>query len=152
CLLQAHPTWGPTQLSAALRFTADRAAAPDNDYGYGTVRAFAASAFPVDVTPRPGAPATLGLRGLNPFTPGRDRTAVGLTSGSAAAQEAHLDVLDLQGRRVRALWRGVVGPSASYRWEWDGRDDRGRTVGSGAYWFRLYTNGAVSTVPVVALR
>src|SRR5262249_53368929 len=149
----AHPTWGPVQLSAALRFTADRAATPDTTYGYGTVRAYDASAFPVDVTPRPGAPAKLALRGPNPFIPGQGRTAVGLTTGNMyAAHEAHLDVIDLQGRRVRTLWRGVVGPAVSYRWEWDGRDDNGRLVGSGAYWLTLSAKGAVSTVGVVALR
>jgi len=46
----------------------------------------------------------------------------------------------------------VVGPAVSYRWEWDGRDDNGRLVGSGAYWLMLSAHGAVSTVAVVALR
>jgi subtilisin family serine protease len=46
-LLEAHPLWTPAQVRAALMSTADRAAQPDNDYGWGIIDLPAAlQAFP----------------------------------------------------------------------------------------------------------
>lgn len=41
-ILEAHPGLGPEQVRDALRETADRAYAPDNDYGWGLVDAYEA--------------------------------------------------------------------------------------------------------------
>jgi serine protease AprX len=41
-LLEAHPTWTPAQVRNALMTTANRAASPNNDYGWGIVNAAAA--------------------------------------------------------------------------------------------------------------
>jgi serine protease AprX len=49
-LLEAHPLWTPAQVRAALMSTADRADAPDNDYGWGIVNLPAA----LDAFPEPG--------------------------------------------------------------------------------------------------
>ncbi len=41
-LVEAHPDWTPGEVIAALRQSATRAAAPDNEYGWGVVRALQA--------------------------------------------------------------------------------------------------------------
>jgi subtilisin family serine protease len=38
-VLNAHPDWTPAQVREALLSTADRAATPDNDFGWGRIRA-----------------------------------------------------------------------------------------------------------------
>jgi len=45
-LLEAHRDWTPAQVRAALMNTANNAATPDNDYGWGVVNAAAAAAYP----------------------------------------------------------------------------------------------------------
>jgi len=57
-LLEAHPLWTPAQVRAALMSTADRADAPDNDYGWGIVNLPAA----LDAFPEPG-PVGIRLAG-----------------------------------------------------------------------------------------
>jgi hypothetical protein len=48
------------------------------------------------------------------------------------AGEVQLDLLDLSGRRVRTLARGVFAPG-THQMTWDGRDDGGRLLSPGAY-------------------
>ncbi|MBM3286851.1 MAG: T9SS type A sorting domain-containing protein [Candidatus Eisenbacteria bacterium] len=51
-----------------------------------------------------------------------------------------LEIFDVAGRRVRALFDGrSESPTGQIRW--DGRDDAGRKVGSGVYLVRLKSNG-----------
>lgn len=59
-LLEAHPEWGPADLRWALMSTADRAASPDNDYGWGIIDVVAA----LDAEPMPG-PLSLRPSGAN---------------------------------------------------------------------------------------
>ncbi len=62
-LAEAHPEWGPTEIRDAMLMTADRAAFPDNDYGWGRINLEAALMwtplvypFPFDlVAPEDGA-------------------------------------------------------------------------------------------------
>jgi hypothetical protein len=56
------------------------------------------------------------------------------------AAEAGVEVLDLQGRRVRVLHRGLAG-TGPLALAWDGRDDRGRETPAGLYFARA-TAGA----------
>ena len=58
-----------------------------------------------------------------------------------------LEVLDLQGRRVRVLSRGELAAGAHVA-SWDGRDDAGRAVPSGSYLLRLSGAGSVATAKV----
>ncbi len=68
-----------------------------------------------------------------------------------AAQRVDLAVYSIAGERVRALVSGPVsiGEVAA---EWDGRDDRGRKVGSGVYVFRLAGERASATRKVALVR
>jgi hypothetical protein len=53
-----------------------------------------------------------------------------------AAGRASLAIHDVAGHRVRTLLDGAVGVGER-SFVWDGRDDAGRTVASGVYFYRL---------------
>ncbi len=69
----------------------------------------------------------------NPFNPVTE-----IRFGLAVAGWARLDVLDAQGRRLRGLAAGEYA-AGQHRLQWDGRDDEGRPVASGVYFYRLET-------------
>ncbi|MDM7916763.1 MAG: M14 family zinc carboxypeptidase [Candidatus Eisenbacteria bacterium] len=67
-----------------------------------------------------------------------------------ATLTSRLSIHDPQGRVVREL-RTVPSATGWHEVVWDGRDDAGRRVPSGAYWVRLWTPGATRTVRVVRI-
>ncbi|MEZ4386430.1 MAG: FlgD immunoglobulin-like domain containing protein [Candidatus Krumholzibacteriia bacterium] len=82
-----------------------------------------------DLAAAPGG-RLLGAR-PNPFNP---RTTVRFEL--ASDQPIALDVYDLTGRRVRRLANGAFA-AGQHGVDWDGRDDRGRSLASGIYLVRL---------------
>ena len=82
----------------------------------------------------------------NPFNP---RTTLRFDLPRASA--ARLTVYDVAGRLVRALVDERLAEGA-HEIAWDGRDDAGRPVGSGAYVARLEVEGAVSSSRLALLR
>jgi len=70
--------------------------------------------------------------------PARTDGVITLTLSRAGAVDA--GIFDVQGRRVRALFRGDL-PAGATAWRWDGRDERGRPVSGGIYWVRASTTG-----------
>jgi hypothetical protein len=74
----------------------------------------------------------------NPFNPSTtiafEIPAAGGDPG--AAQAVALAIYDLRGRKVRTLIDGKRKPGR-YTVHWDGRDDRGQSVGSGVYLYRV---------------
>lgn len=103
-------------------------------------------------TPAESAPDSLDAPVLNssaapnPFNP---RTVIRFELPDEAA--ISLVIFNGRGERVRSLWNGVLprGPQAQ---KWDGRDDRGRPVSSGVYFYRLVVRDAVETRRLVLLR
>ncbi len=80
----------------------------------------------------------------NPFNPSTD-----LQFSLPADARVELDVFDVSGRKVRALL--VADLSAGLHGvPWNGRDDAGRNLASGAYYARLTVDG-VTTVKSVSL-
>lgn len=73
----------------------------------------------------------------NPFNPG---TTIRLELPRAT--EVRLDIHDLQGRLVRQLVREWM-PAGGYDIPWDGRDEGGRGLGSGLYFYRVQAAGEV---------
>ena len=67
----------------------------------------------------------------NPFNPSTTISFSVSQSGSAM-----LEIYDLTGGHVRTLLSGEVGPG-NHSVQWDGRDERGTSVGSGVYFYRL---------------
>jgi hypothetical protein len=98
-------------------------------------------------SPAPAPAAGLGLAAApNPFNP---RTTLRLDGGESQAGVLSLDVFDLGGRRVRALWRGEAG-AARRGIPWDGADDHGRALPGGTYVARLAgPAGVVASVKLV---
>ncbi len=83
----------------------------------------------------------------NPFNP-VTRIAFGL----AATGPVELAIFDLQGRLVRSLLRGRSLEPGRHEAEWDGRDDGGRGVPSGAYLCRLQAGGRADSRRLLLLK
>ena len=62
-----------------------------------------------------------------------------------------LSVYNLKGEQVKALVHTVQGPGA-FSVAWDGRDGKGRSVGSGIYLCRLTSNGKTMEIRLAALK
>lgn len=82
----------------------------------------------------------------NPFNP---RTRVYLELQTAGA--ANVQLYDSRGRLVRSLHDGPL-PAGRSAFDWDGRDQAGRPVGSGVYWVRAEVPGAKLARPIALIR
>jgi hypothetical protein len=72
----------------------------------------------------------------NPFNPATSIAyGVPRLEGQAAVAVG-IEVFDVQGRLVRRLFQGTQA-AGTYKTLWDGRDDRGKRVHSGIYFYRL---------------
>lgn len=94
----------------------------------------------------PATDAAILTASPNPFNP---RTTLRFDLPRAGA--ARLAVFDLAGRQVRTLVDGSL-PPGPHAIAWDGRDDAGRPVGSGAYVARLEADGVVSSARLGLIR
>jgi len=89
---------------------------------------------PVDVDLGIGAPRLALLQNSpNPF-----RSSTTLQFHLPRAQEARLSVFDVSGRLVRTLATGAM-DGGEHHLAWDGTDESGRPVTSGAYFYKLIT-------------
>lgn len=70
----------------------------------------------------------------NPF-----RTKTALVLDASVAQAVRVEVVTLSGRRLRTLATAEIGPGQT-RFDWDGTDADGRTVGSGVYFLRVVSS------------
>jgi hypothetical protein len=82
----------------------------------------------------------------NPFNP---HTTISFSTGRR--QAAEIAVYDLTGRLVRRLWSGQAETTVRSV-DWDGRDDSGRQLPSGAYFVRLKGDVAHEVQKVMLLR
>jgi hypothetical protein len=80
--------------------------------------------------PGPGIELTSGRP--NPF--GASGTV--MSFALAAGEAAHVEILDMRGRRVRRLWNGS-GTGDLQSVAWDGRTDEGWIAPTGIYFARL---------------
>ena len=78
--------------------------------------------------------------------------------GSArfGARAIEVEIFDVQGRLIREIRGGspdgAGGAANLARLRWDGRDDRGRLLGSGRYWLRVREGDRAATRPLLILR
>ncbi len=86
----------------------------------------------------------------NPF---HHATAISYTVAGAgeAPRPVRLDVFDVQGRRVRTLVDDPQAPG-SYTTPWDARNDQGRQVEAGVYFYRLTAGGETLTRKLTVIR
>ncbi|HXL15098.1 MAG TPA: FlgD immunoglobulin-like domain containing protein, partial [Methylomirabilota bacterium] len=82
----------------------------------------------------------------NPFNP---HTSIRFTLASPA--RVRLMIFDVSGARVRTL-ADVPMPAGEHHITWDGTNDRGRDLASGAYFYRLEANGVVEAKKLILLR
>ena len=81
----------------------------------------------------------------NPFNP---RTDITFTVPDGVGGTAELSVFTLRGEKVRAIISGPRAPG-TYTVSWDGRNDRGETLPSGIYLYRLTSGGESMTRKMV---
>ncbi|MCH7761338.1 T9SS type A sorting domain-containing protein [candidate division TA06 bacterium] len=65
--------------------------------------------------------------------------------------EISLRIFDLSGQLVKTLFEGVGG-AGTQRVTWDGRDERGRAVSTGVYFYRLKAGDFTSTRKLILFR
>lgn len=76
---------------------------------------------------------TLSQNHPNPFNP---RTAIEFYNPKSVSVKVTLEVFNILGQRVKQLFDGSAPPGMT-RVEWDGRDESGRTVATGIYFYRM---------------
>lgn len=91
-------------------------------------------------------PTVLGDAYPNPFNP-----RVVIPFSLAVPGRVELTIYDLSGRRIRTLASGYYNRGQA-RVEWDGRDDIGELVSSGAYVYRIKTDRLTSARKLVLLK
>jgi len=143
--------------TARLRVTLERSSSGSADgelsldpvrgtTGSGTLLEMTYGALQVTLPASPiEAPAILPAR-PNPFV---SETEISFSQPTAGP--ASLRLFDVTGRLVRTLHEGSAN-AGPQRLRWDGRDDRGRTVGVGIYFVRLTAGGLVRTERILRLR
>jgi hypothetical protein len=89
---------------------------------------------------------TLGQNSPNPF----NRSTV-ISYELSAEGHATLNVYDTAGRLVRTLVHGEK-KAGLYRTEWDGKDQHGRTVGSGVYFYSFHAGSFADTRKMILFR
>jgi hypothetical protein len=106
----------------------------------------------VDLTKAPDPAASIAPPALATMrmaaSPQPFHERVSLAFSLPEAGDATLTIHDLAGRRVRTLVRGAQIAGAHVA-PWDGRDDRGRSVGAGVYYARLATAGGSARTTLV---
>lgn len=94
----------------------------------------------------PAAGAVLAVHAWpNPFNP---ETTIALEG--SLREPARVTIYDVGGRRVRELWAGVLQGEKTLAW--DGRNDAGRAVSSGAYFVRVSMPSQTRTLKLVLLK
>ena len=84
----------------------------------------------------PIVPAKYGLyvNYPNPFNP---NTKISFQLDKAT--QAELNIYNLKGQLVKSLFNGNIEPKKVYYFNWDGKNEEGKTVTSGTYVYRLKT-------------
>jgi hypothetical protein len=105
---------------------------------------------PFDPTAAPEPGEAVQLR-LSPGRPNPFGAETVLSFGLPQPGPVHLAVFDAAGRRVRTLVAGEM-PAGPQEVVWDGTDDSGRDLASGAYFARLESGGTVRLQSLVIIK
>jgi hypothetical protein len=136
-------------LSPSVRTYEDRTIEPGVEYRYmvGILTADGREIRSLEVAACSGAmPLALDQNVPNPFNP---RTSIGFSV--PGSEQVGIDIYDPTGRLVRRLIDKPM-DTGRYDVEWDGRDNNGRTVASGVYFYRLTVGKQTSTKKMILLR
>ncbi|MEO0293302.1 MAG: T9SS type A sorting domain-containing protein, partial [candidate division WOR-3 bacterium] len=80
-----------------------------------------------------------------PVTPGIS------SIGSPVSHSVQLDIYDIAGREVRKLFNGQIN-TKDYLIDWDLRDENGKVVPSGVYFYRLTIDEKTESNKIVVVR
>ncbi len=105
-------------------------------------------AVPVGMPETGREPSATGLAGVFPNPSGSGTT---IHFDVARSMDVQVEVFDVAGRQVRAVWHGSVAVGR-HSVGWDGRDSSGRAVAGGMYFVRLTGDGVDQTEKVTVLR
>jgi len=141
----SYPVDGTITLSLRLTFANVAHGIEIGGVAIGTLPAPTAIGDPPP-TPDSRASSRLGQNRPNPFNPS---TVIDYELKHAG--EIELRIFSAQGRLVRTLLHGNAAPG-SYRAAWDGRDDGGRPLPSGAYYYQLKAGDMEESKPMILLR
>ena len=138
------PAWeGITGLSASLNSQTISIDVHGNESGYAVLLSDEVTGGETPVTPQ----ATyLEQNYPNPFNP-----ATMIAFGLKEQGPVSLRIYDAAGRQVRVLVNEAR-EAARYEEIWDGRDDGGRAVASGIYFYHLTTGGRTQSRKMLLLR
>jgi choice-of-anchor B domain-containing protein len=92
-----------------------------------------------------------GLVRLSPAAPNPSRGATTLALDVPRPTDLTLVVFDASGRRVRTLAAGPF-PQGRHAVDWDGRDDAGRALPSGAFFARLVAGDSQQSTKILLTR
>ncbi len=166
--------WTPSASATSMQFLSTTGPIPDLLVSDGP-RALLlrpGQATIVAVGEEPSPPRALPLVVSVAPNPMGERAEIWVFDASArlGSGAIEVEIFDVQGRVVRRIHAGAgrsagrtAAPAASgsratgapsdlARLAWDGRDDRGRRVGSGRYWLRVRAGAREATRPVLILR
>jgi hypothetical protein len=151
--------WTPSSSATSMQFLATTGPIPDLLVSDGS-RALLlrpGQATIVGVAEEPTPPRAMPLVVAVAPNPLSDRVDVRVFDASArlGSGAIGMDVFNVQGRLVRRIALGAPagsGPTSVISWVWDGRDDRGRRLGSGRYWLRVRAGAREATRAVLILR
>ena len=142
---------GGMQVPASERSFTDIGVNPGERYEYrlGVVLLDGSEVYSEPVTVTTVAPGfVLRQNTPNPFT-----TTTTIEYAIAERSNVSLSIYDAAGRRVRSLVEAVQDPRAGgYSISWDGKNDRGETVASGVYVYRLNAGKAIVSKKLMLLR
>jgi hypothetical protein len=135
---------GAITLSLRLHFTNSAHAIEIGAVGISTLPGTTAVEEPIPVSPE--VSSLLGQNRPNPFNP-----STVIEYELKHEGNVRIRVFNAPGRLVRTLIEGNAEPGR-YRTEWDGRDDAGRAMPSGAYYYQLSTGELEESKPMILLR
>ncbi len=152
-MVQQFPNKTPTEIRQALISTARTdnftGAVPNNKWGYGKIDVMATlQLLPVDEAGEESfVPQTMELlqNYPNPFNP---TTVIPYAVNERA--EIQISVINILGQQIRNLFSGMQNPG-SYQIIWDGKDEAGRSVSSGIYFYRLHAGNIAQTRKMILL-
>ncbi len=92
-------------------------------------------------------PSLTGLKAYpNPFNP---ETSISFNLNKA--EQVKVEIYNIKGQRVRTLFDGLS-KSGRQRLVWNGRDDKGKAIGSGLYFARVKTSDQTQVIKMILLK
>jgi len=83
--------------------------------------------------------------------PSPTRGAASVELSLARPAEVRADLFDVQGRKVRTVFQGIL-PSGAQTLRWDGKLGNGAAAAAGVYWFRIRADGVIRDSRLVVVR